>query len=100
MGQNDSEREVACTLTDEEEAERPDEVLSVLTSRYVSYEERENSVDVRFDGTDESLRAIARFNCERVAVLFVCRVRYHCVASVRRNGVDSYWSQRDSTNVP
>lgn len=66
MGQNDSERGVACTLTDEEEAERPDEVLSVLTSRYMSYEERENSVDVRFDGTDESLRAIARFTANEL----------------------------------
>ncbi|WP_232701247.1 hypothetical protein [Halobacterium wangiae] len=33
----------------------------MLVSRYVGYEERENGVDVRFDGTDESLRAVARF---------------------------------------
>lgn len=66
MSQNDSERDVACTLTDEEKAERPDEVQSVLTSRYVGYEERENGVDVRFDGADESLRAVARFTANEL----------------------------------
>lgn len=61
MSQNDSEREVACTLTDEEKSEQLNEVQSVLVSQYVGYEERENGVDVRFDGTDEPLRAVARF---------------------------------------
>ena len=66
MNQNDLEREVACTLTEEEEAERLDEVQSVLVSRCVGYEERENSVDVRFDGTDESLRAVVRFTANEL----------------------------------
>lgn len=61
MSQNDSERQVACTLTDEEEAERSNEVQSILVSQYVGFEERDNGVDIRFNGTDESLQAIARF---------------------------------------
>ena len=61
MSQNDSERAVACTLTEEEERERTEEVRSLLATHYTRFEERENGLDIRFDGTDESLQAVARF---------------------------------------
>lgn len=61
MAQNDSEREVVCTLTEERTAERSAEVRSRLKSRYLGYENREDGLDVRFEGTDESLRAAAQF---------------------------------------
>ena len=61
MRQNDSEREVACTLTEEEETERSEEVQSLLISHYAGYDRTENGLDIRFEGTDESLQAVARF---------------------------------------
>ena len=61
MRQNDSERAVACTLTEEEGEQRSEEVRSLLVSQYTGYEERENGLDIRFDGTDESLQAVAGF---------------------------------------
>ncbi|GAA0269605.1 hypothetical protein [Halobacterium noricense] len=61
MSQNDSKREVACTLTEEQEAERREEVRARLIDHYLGYEEHENGVVVRFDGTDESLEALAAF---------------------------------------
>lgn len=61
MSQNDSAREVACTLTEEREAERSKRVRGRLVAHYLGYEEREDGVVIRFEGTDESLRAVARF---------------------------------------
>ena len=61
MSRNDSAREVTCTLTDEEEAERSEEVRSLLIAHYAGYEEREDGVEIRFEGTDDSLTALARF---------------------------------------
>jgi len=61
MVRNDSERAVACTLSEEAERERSEAVRSLLASRYAGFEEREDGLEVRFDGTDESLRAVARF---------------------------------------
>lgn len=61
MSQTDSEREVACTLTEAEERERSEKVRSLLVSKYTGFEERESGVEIRFDGTDESLTAVARF---------------------------------------
>lgn len=61
MSQDDSAPEVACTLTEAEVPERFEAVRSLLVSRYAGYDERENGVAVRFDGTDESPRAVAQF---------------------------------------
>lgn len=66
MSQNDSARDVACTLTEEQEAERSEQVRSLLISHYVGYQERENGIDIRFDGTDESLQAVARFTANEL----------------------------------
>lgn len=66
MAQNDSTREVACTLTEEAASERSVEVRSLLISRYNGYEERERGLAILFDGTDESLEAVARFTADEL----------------------------------
>lgn len=64
MGRNDSEREVACTLTEDREAERAEEVRSLLISHYSGYEDHEDRLDVRFEGTNESLQAVVQFTSD------------------------------------
>ena len=66
MNQNNSSREVACTLTEEQEQERSAEVRSRLILHYVGYEETEDGLTVRFDGTDESLSALAQFTASEL----------------------------------
>ncbi|RBI60280.1 Zn-dependent oxidoreductase [halophilic archaeon] len=66
MSQNDSSREVACTLTEEQERERSAEVRSHLISHYVGYEATEDGLAIRFDGTDESLPAVAQFTASEL----------------------------------
>lgn len=66
MSQNDSERVVACTLTDKEEKERSEEVRSLLISHYTGFEERGNGLYIRFAGTDESLQAVAQFTANEL----------------------------------
>ena len=61
MSQNDPPRDVVCTLTEEQEKERSEEVRSRLIANYIGFEESENGLKIRFDGTDESLLAVARF---------------------------------------
>jgi len=61
MGQNDLTREVACTLTEEQEAKRSEEVQELLISHYLGYEESEDDLDIRFEGTDKSPQAVAQF---------------------------------------
>lgn len=61
MSENDPTPPVACTLTPEQAAARPPEVLSTLAGRYRGSETREHGVTVRFDGTDEAPVAAARF---------------------------------------
>ncbi|WP_306059138.1 hypothetical protein [Natronococcus wangiae] len=61
MSQNDSPTDIACTLTEEQEKERSEEVRSLLITSYVGFDEFENGLKLRFDGTDESLRAVAEF---------------------------------------
>lgn len=48
-------------MSEEERRERADSVRSLLISNYAGYDEREDGLDVRFDGTDESPRAVAQF---------------------------------------
>ena len=66
MSQNDSAREVTCTLTEERETERSEEGQSLLVSHYVGYEEHKNGLDIRFEGTDESLQAVAQFTSDEL----------------------------------
>ncbi|WP_101297638.1 Zn-dependent oxidoreductase [Halegenticoccus soli] len=61
MSRNDTSRDVACTLTEEQERERSEEVRSRLIANYVGFEESGDGLRIRFDGTDESLLAVARF---------------------------------------
>ncbi|WP_254544314.1 hypothetical protein [Halomarina pelagica] len=61
MRQNDSTPDVACTLTEEQEKERSEEVRSRLITSYVGFDEFENGLRIRFDGTEESLLAVAEF---------------------------------------
>jgi len=61
MSQNDSARKVACTLTEEQEADRSEEVQKLLISHYLGYEDSEDGLDIRFEGTDESPQAVAQF---------------------------------------
>lgn len=61
MSQNDSTREVACTLTEEEVPKRFEAVRSLLVSHYSGYEDSEDGLNIRFDGTEESPQAVAQF---------------------------------------
>lgn len=61
MSQNNPRKEVACTLTEEQEKERSEAVLSLLIDNYAGYEAREDGVNVTFEGTEESLEAVAQF---------------------------------------
>lgn len=61
MSQNDSAREVACTLIGEQEAQRSGEVQELLTSHDLGYQDSEDGLDIRFEGTDESPQAVAQF---------------------------------------
>lgn len=60
MSQNDSAPEVACTLTEEQEAERSAEVRALLISHYLGHDD-EDGLAIRFEGTDESPQAVAQF---------------------------------------
>lgn len=61
MSENDSNPPVACTLTEAEDEERPDQVESVMISTYIGAEERRDGYTLRFEGTDEALLATAEF---------------------------------------
>ncbi|RRJ34088.1 Zn-dependent oxidoreductase [Halocatena pleomorpha] len=61
MNQNDSSRDVVCTLTEEQERNRNEDIRSRLTTTYVGFEESEDGLKIRFEGTDKSLVAVARF---------------------------------------
>lgn len=62
MSQNDSARDVKCTIDREEELpERSERIKSNLVPHYEGYEESEEGLSVRFAGTDETLTAVAQF---------------------------------------
>ncbi len=61
MSEEDATPPVACTLTDEQEAERSDAVRATLGSRYVGAVERDDGYTVRFAGADDALLAAAGF---------------------------------------
>ena len=66
MSQNDPTREATCALTEEEETERTATVRSLLIDHYLGYEGHEGGMDVRFEGTDASLRALAQFTADEL----------------------------------
>ena len=61
MSHNDSDPPVACTLTDAEKDERPDEVRATMTDAFVRAEELRDGYTLYFEGTDEPLAAVAEF---------------------------------------
>lgn len=54
-------RQVACTLTDAQEAQRSEAVQQTLAAHYRSANERPDGYTVRFNGTDAVLPAVASF---------------------------------------
>lgn len=61
MSENGSNPPIACTLTAEQEAERSERVRSVLAASYKETTERDDGYTVLFEGSDESLSAVATF---------------------------------------
>lgn len=61
MSENDETPAVACTLTEEQKAERPEHVRSALTASYRGAKERDDGYTLLFNGTDETLSAVATF---------------------------------------
>ncbi|MFC6976606.1 Zn-dependent oxidoreductase [Halomicroarcula sp. GCM10025709] len=66
MSQHDSESEVTCTLTEEQEAKGREEIRARLVEHYLGSEDHESGVVVRFDGTDTSLEALAEFTASEL----------------------------------
>jgi len=61
MSQNDSEPPVACTLTEAEYEDRPDEVRATMTDTFARAEELPDGYTLYFEGTEEPLSAVAEF---------------------------------------
>ena len=61
MSHNDSDPQVACTLTDAENDERPDEVRATMTDAFNRAEELRDGYTLYFEGTQEPLAALAAF---------------------------------------
>lgn len=66
MNPNDSTPEVACTLPEERERERTERVRSELGPNYAGFEACDDGLAIRFEGTDESLLAVARFTADEL----------------------------------
>lgn len=61
MTESDPNPPIACTLTADQEAERPERVRSVLAADYERTIERDDGYTLLFDGADETLSAVATF---------------------------------------
>ena len=61
MGQNDSEPPVACTLTEAEYEDRPEEVRATMIDTFARAEELRDGYTLYFEGTDDPLAAVAEF---------------------------------------
>lgn len=61
MSETDSTQRVACTLTEEQDEDRPEQVRSALLAAYERAEERSDGYTLFFEGTDEALMAVAEF---------------------------------------
>ncbi|PSQ18280.1 Zn-dependent oxidoreductase [Halobacteriales archaeon QS_8_69_26] len=67
MSQNDPVRTVECTIDEDEELpERSERIKSNLVPRYEGYAESEDGISVRFEGTDETLTAVAQFTANEL----------------------------------
>lgn len=64
MSEDDSRPPVACTIDEDRAEERADWMRDELLPAYAGAEEREDGVTVRFDGTEGTLRHVARFVAE------------------------------------
>ncbi|SDR30772.1 Zn-dependent oxidoreductase [Natronobacterium texcoconense] len=61
MTESDSTPSIECTLSADERTERAEHIRSALGDRYEGVTERENGYTLRFDGSDETLAALATF---------------------------------------
>jgi hypothetical protein len=61
MSHTDSNPPVACTLTDAENDERPDDVRATMTDTFARAEELRDGYRLYFEGTHEPLAAVAEF---------------------------------------
>jgi len=61
MSYNDPDPPVACTLTDAEYEDRPDDVRATMTDAFARSEELRDGYTLYFEGTDEPLAAVAAF---------------------------------------
>lgn len=61
MSENDDAPPVACTLTPEVAAEQSERVTSTLSDRYSGAEELDDGYALSFEGTEQTLEAVARF---------------------------------------
>lgn len=52
---------VSCTLSPDEARERAGNVRGDLAAAYSGFEDTENGIAIRFDGTEETLRSVAAF---------------------------------------
>jgi hypothetical protein len=66
MSHQDSERAVACTLTEDEEEERSEDVRELLISHYSGYQRCDDGLEIRFEGTGDALQALARFTADEL----------------------------------
>ena len=61
MSRHDADPPVACTPTDAEYEDRPDEVRATMTDAFARAEELCDGYTLYFEGTDEPLAALAAF---------------------------------------
>ncbi|RQG94547.1 Zn-dependent oxidoreductase [Natrarchaeobius chitinivorans] len=61
MTGSDPNPPIACTLNAEQRAERAERLRNVLADRYEDATEREDGYTFQFDGSDETLAALATF---------------------------------------
>lgn len=61
MTDDDSDREVVCTMTAEMAAERPHVLRGALADTYLRTEEHDDGITIVFDGTEGAVEAAATF---------------------------------------
>jgi hypothetical protein len=61
MDEDDSEIPVACTLSPDQAEERTEHVIKALASAYLRVEDDQNGLTIVFDGTADTLTAVALF---------------------------------------
>lgn len=61
MPEPNDDPEIACTLTPDHLAERPDEIEGALSEAFVEATELDDGYELEFEGTESTLRAAGRF---------------------------------------